>query len=154
MFCFVFLNFVVVVLFSQCFHGSTAINCVVNHAFNKFIFCQKCTHYLLWPIIKIYMYSLFFNRVFSLIYNRIIFCPVITKRRKQTKRQLCSQSKEQRVRGQREKREKRGKRIESSRDDRQAESAVGTDKLCLSFDDLNNTGDRGEGNSDVDPTTP
>ena len=103
-----------------CFHGSTAINCLVNHAFNKFIFCQKCTHYLLWPIIKIYMYSLFFNREFSLIYNRITFSSVITKRRKQTKRQLCRQSaKGTKIAGgggggggsgHREKREKKGER--------------------------------------------
>ncbi len=67
--------------------------------------------------------------------------------------------------GQREKREKeKGKRIESSRDDRQGESAVGgrgggqkrglrEDSYAYPLTDLNNTGDRGEGNSDVDPTT-
>ena len=67
---------------------------------------------------------------------------------------------------QREKGEKeKEKRIESSRDDRQGESAVGgggveqkwglrEDRYAYPLTDLNNTGDRGEGNSDVDPTTP
>ena len=66
--------------------------------------------------------------------------------------------------GQREKREKGGKGIESGRDDRQGESAVGRggghkwglreDSYAYPVTELNNTGDRGEGNSDVDPTIP
>ena len=63
-------------------------------------------------------------------------------------------------------REKRGKWIESGRDDRQGQSAVVVegggvrsgglreDSYAYPVTELNNTGDRGEGNSDVDPTIP